>query len=268
MNKKKDDELTKAAPKFDPVEASKAKWQSLTWIIAAIAFIAVGVAGTLGFVRADPFELGISNAASDLSAGQHEAEADVKIIDTVDETVVLLVGELGSYQEVKVAFTTEDTVKVQDVTRGQFETSSAALSPSQERLAYVREEADQQTVEIIDLEDGVRSVVNPNHLWDDAEKIQLEPCAWSQINWSTDSQRFAFFACYQNLSELIVIDAVPLIESTTITATRGTTPVPRQFRWIEEDALVYTQYDPISEQTAVRRIEIGSDTQPLLIYER
>lgn len=258
---------------YDPENFDSEAWQEKrkrqTGIIVGILAIAlVSILGTTGVFRWRVKETAspeIPSATATINTA--EFFSTLYLADTVTDTALLLVGSEGAYIEIKIADVTTDTVRIQDLTRGKFQASAAALSPSGNQVAYIREEANKRTVEVIDRSGQSQTVKEVNY-WVATRGKTAEPCFWSPIAWSPDGQHIAFFACNNTLSMLIVVEVAANNPLPVNKTTHSAYPGPRQLIWFDDDSLIHTQYNPDTDTTTAYRLFLDAKIDPVLVYER
>jgi hypothetical protein len=253
------DEIEESAFKYDPERVLQPKWKWVWALVAACLLVMiVSIAGTLGVTR--------WLHATPAAEIEPLAKLNVLIAGTVDETALLLVDMHGASSQIKVASTTTDTLVVRDFTRGRFQASSAALSPVKDRLAYIREEDGHRTAVMVDLSNSNSAVVKEDDLRVSGAGTRIEPCSWSPVAWSPDGESFSFFGCGRTTSVLVVVQAETELTPVIIQKTETAQASPRQVFWLNDDSLLYTQFDPSTEETWVSRVSAKADAVPLSVY--
>jgi hypothetical protein len=256
----RDDELERFSFKYDPEQVLQPK-RSWHWILlGGLFFVALGVAATLGVMHL------VSGPST--SVLEPTVRADLRIAGTVDEKALLLIDIGGPSSQIKVATTTTNTVVIQDLTRGRFRAITAALAPQKDRLAYLREEEGHRSAIVIDLDSGSDTKVGEDKLWAAADGATIEPCSWSPIVWSPDSTRFCFFGCDKTRSVLVIVEAETELTPVVVKNTETAQNPPRQVFWLDNQNILYTEFDFTTEQPKVSRIGACSHCAPLSVYER
>ena len=117
-------------------------------------------------------------------------------------------------------------MQVLNLSRGRFTTNAAALSPQLDRLAYIRDENDRRTAEVITVTNSTAVTLLEKDLMDANCGSLLAPCDWSSIVWSPNGKRFAFFGCGNNLSALVFVEGTDRADADRVEADgrRGSCP--------------------------------------------
>ncbi len=253
----------------DEYRKSKRRWGSpyLVFVLVSVSSVLI----TLGVLRMPLAGIPRIAPTSPATAGVNDSESqsgDILVADIQGQRILLLFGTDDAYTEIKVATTTTNTRNIQELTRGKFEVLSAALSPSGDQVAYIREEGGKRTVEIIDRGVGQGKSIDPVNYWAATYGQTVAPCFWSPIVWSPDSAHFAFFGCTNTLSMLIVVEAAAGQPLPVNEITQSSYPGPRQLSWFDEASLIHTRYNPDSDTTTAYRFFLDPEVDSLIIYER
>lgn len=252
------------AQALDPFEswANKQTWE-WGWVVAGSLIALVTAALTLGLVQL------WFNSRPLLLSAQLKPETSLPLAGAAGETTLLLLKPDDSSSQLKLAKTTTDTVTIQNVIRERGQILTAALSPQEKHVVYIKEEGGYKALTVIDLVTGQSTPLERGKLGQTSQGIQIEPCPWSPLAWSPDGGHVAIFGCSRTASAVVVVPAeTQSTAATVLKKTEAAPNPPRQLFWLDNASLIYTHLDTSTDQVQISRISIQADATPLAVYHQ
>lgn len=233
-----------------------------SWVLSLLAALVL-VALTAGITRAI-----VTQNQRLPKVGIKASEPDLLISSFSGDHFVLLVGEEGVFNQIKLTTATTNTVNVRDLAQGTFSPKSAALDAQRTRVAYIGENNGHRYAVVVDLSTGASNILDNDKLKGGPLGKAVEPCTWSPISWSPIGDSFAFFGCDRSESYLIVVRASTQLSPFVIRDTASKQPIGRQVFWIDEQNLIFSSVDPSTNRGWIGRVEAKIDAVASPIFLR
>jgi len=226
--------VQKRLTKLDPTAKKKKpiRWQQVVGVLVLIlvlGLVAWGILGWLGVISSG--HLGFARTDQDSSV----------LLISADDNFALVLVHREDRGEVRLINTT--TGAVLDVSQGDTHASHAALSPQKDTVAYVSTDGEGSSLRLVEASGEVKRVFNSNSLNSEAEKVvgtSARICEWSDLDWSPDFSRLAFFVCSDEASALFVVATEEKATPVLVAGTRMPSVESRDATWLEVNSIALT----------------------------
>jgi hypothetical protein len=229
------------------------------WEIWAVVLIVATLSALLTAGATQWFEHRSSSETSQL-------QNDIKLVGASQQLAVIVV---SAEERREIKLLDAQSLRVQDVTRGQTTALAAALSPDGENLAYVSDSPDGAMVSAVEVKGGEPLPLTASAVLragEDTGFSHLVVCRWTDISWSTDSSRFLIFGCEKNKSAIIVVSVGQALAPVVLADTCATQEGPREAIWLNDCEVLFSQRNDATGQASLKTISADDRGSPLLIY--
>lgn len=160
------------------------------------------------------------------------------------------------------------TGEVQDVSSGDTQARQASLAFDGQMTAYISTSDSGSSLYLASKALGTVEVFSNKSFNKTAKAILGEEvisvCEWSELYWSPQSNKLAFFGCAANASVLFIVDAEEQHFPQALAETRINSGAPREAGWLKNGGLVYTSGEPFID--SVFMIDSTYQKMPRLLY--
>lgn len=219
--------------KLDPATKREKpiRWQQVAGVLALIVVLGLLAWGILAW-------LGVVPSARLGPTGTKDS--GIRLI-SADSHLVLILANRGDEGEVRLL--TATTGAILDVSQGDTRASHAALSPQEDTVAYASTDKAGSSLRLVKTSGQVAYVFKSAALDGAVEDIGwtlVQICEWSDLDWSPDADRLAFFGCSDEVSALFVVpareNAVPFVVEGTAMASAES----RDAIWLDAGSIALT----------------------------
>lgn len=165
----------------------------------------------------------------------------IKILSIKDYNLLILAKDANK-REVKYLNTQK--MLTQDISSGDFRASHAAISPDGNLIAYVSTENSSSKMYIVNNSIGLIQIFDSKSFENSAGSIFNQAsacvCEWSNIYWSPDNNKLAFFGCSDKSSALFVVNAKENDIPKALVDTKTDSIDSREAAWLKDKDIIFT----------------------------
>lgn len=174
--------------------------------------------------------------------GQNSSKGSEGIrLVTSEEQLIAIVVRHGDEGEVKLINTV--TGQIQDISGGDKQASHAALSSRGDIVAYASTSDQGSALYLVSITGTHASVFNSTGLNSAAKPMgspTVRVCDWSELYWSPNDDKIAFWACGVQSSALFIVSVESGVDPQLVSDTSAASIKPRSAAWLRDGNLTIT----------------------------